>query len=81
MTIYDDDQTIADAADKLGMQVDRYQRMEIDALLVPEKLFSRQPDRRKIKAALAAGENVPGVTVGEWEFRLRKLKGEANGAT
>lgn len=77
MTPFELDTGIKDLAEQQGLRVAGRMRISIDERRLPKHLFKMQPDYTKIRQLVAHGEEIPGVTVGRYEYVLQE-QGESS---
>ena len=73
-TPFDEDTFVCELAARFGLQLDRYQSIEIydEAAIAHAGLMRSAPDYPRIRKALHAGANVPGARLADVEYKLRR---------
>lgn len=79
MTPFELDSGIKQIAERQGLRVAGRLRISIDERLLPGYLFKRQPDYTKIRQLVAQGIEIPGVTVGRYEYVLQEREDQVDG--
>jgi hypothetical protein len=71
---YSEDQAICQLAEDLGLELSRFQTIEIydESLIAAAGLMKQTPDYARIRKALRAGESVEGARFAGVEYKLRR---------
>ncbi len=73
-TPYDEDQAVCQLAEDLGLELNRYDTIEIydEAAIQQAGLMRETPDYSRIRKALQAGAIVQGARVGGMQYTLKR---------
>lgn len=72
MTPFELDTGIKEIAAKQNLRVAGRLRITVDERRLPKHLFRMSPDYTRIRQLVAQGEEIPGVTVGNYEYVLQE---------